>query len=87
MRALFSCLGKTGGERLNGIAKLIDGAIATVAPQMALKRAAARAKRQILNSGYSNYGASAIKKSLIGWNYAGGSWREDISDNLSVLRQ
>ena len=72
---------------MNGIAKLIDGAIATVAPQMALKRAAARAKRQILNSGYSNYGASAIKKSLIGWNYAGGSWREDISDNLSVLRQ
>ena len=72
---------------MNGIAKLIDGVIATVAPQTALKRTAARAKRQILNSGYSNYGASAIKKSLIGWNYAGGSWREDISDNLSVLRQ
>ena len=72
---------------MNGIAKMIDGVIATVAPQMALKRLAARQKAEILNSGYSNYGASTSKKSLIGWNYAGGSWREDINDNLSVLRQ
>lgn len=42
---------------------------------------------QILNSGYSNYGANTTKKSLIGWNYAGGSAREDINDNLSMLRQ
>ncbi|NDO29233.1 phage portal protein [Enterocloster clostridioformis] len=72
---------------MNGIARAIDGVIATVAPQMALKRLAARQKAEILNSGYSNYGASTHKKSLIGWNYAGGSWREDINDNLSVLRQ
>ena len=72
---------------MNGIAKVIDKAIATVAPQIALKRTAARQKMEILNSGYSHYGASTYKKSLIGWNYAGGSAREDISDNLSVLRQ
>lgn len=72
---------------MNGIAQVIDGVIATVAPQTALKRAAARQKMQILNSGYGNYGASTTKKSLVGWNYAGGSAREDINDNLSVLRQ
>ena len=72
---------------MNGIARVFDGVIATVAPQLALKRAAARQKMEILNSGYSNYGANTYKKSLIGWNYAGGSWREDINDNLSILRQ
>ena len=72
---------------MNGIARVLDGVIATIAPQMALKRTAARKKADILNSGYSNYGASTSKKSMIGWNYAGGSAREDINDNLSVLRQ
>lgn len=72
---------------MNGVAKVIDGVIATVAPQMALKRLAARQKTEILNSGYGNYGASTTRKSLVGWNYAGGSWREDINDNISVLRQ
>ncbi len=76
-----------GDNILNGIAKAIDGIIATVAPQFALKRAGARHKMQILNSGYGNYGASTTKKSLIGWNYAGGSWREDINENLPTLRQ
>lgn len=70
-----------------GIAKVIDRAIAAVAPETGLKRAAARQKMQILNSGYGNYGASTFKKSLAGWQYAGGSHREDIEDNLSVLRQ
>ena len=70
-----------------GITKGIDKVIETVAPQMALKRIAARQKMQILNSGYSNYGASVTKKSLAGWLYAGGSSREDIEDNVSVLRQ
>lgn len=72
---------------MNGIARAIDSVIATIAPQTALKRTAARQKMQILNSGYSNYGANTTKKSLIGWNYAGGSAREDINDNLSILRQ
>lgn len=70
-----------------GIAAGIDKAIATVAPQMALKRLAARQKMQILNSGYGNYGASTTKKSLAGWIHAGGSSREDIEDNVAVLRQ
>lgn len=70
-----------------GIAAVIDRAIAAVAPETGLKRAAARQKMQILNSGYGNYGASTFKKSLAGWLYAGGSHREDIEDNLSVLRQ
>ena len=48
---LFSC--HKGGEKV-GIAEGIDKAIAVVAPQMALKRIAARQKMEILNSGYSN---------------------------------
>lgn len=70
-----------------GIAAGIDKAIAVVAPQTALKRTAARQKLQILNSGYSNYGASVVRKSLAGWLHAGGSSREDIEDNVSILRQ
>ena len=70
-----------------GIAEVIDKAIATIAPEAGLKRAAARQKMQILNSGYGNYGANLTKKSLAGWLFAGGSHREDIEDNLSVLRQ
>jgi len=81
---LFSC--HKGGENV-GIAAGIDKAIAAIAPQTALKRIAARQKLQILNSGYSNYGASVTKKSLMGWLHAGGSSREDIEDNVSVLRQ
>lgn len=87
MRVLFLCH-KTGeGEGLNGLARAIDGMIAMVAPQAALKRTAARKKMQILNSGYSNYGANTTKKSMVGWNYFGGDSRGDIEDNLSVLRQ
>ena len=72
---------------MNGIAKAVDGIIATIAPQFALKRAGARHKMQILNSGYGNYGANVTKKSMLGWNYYSASWREDINENLSVLRQ
>ena len=70
-----------------GFAAVIDKAVAVVAPEAALKRTAARKKIEILNSGYGNYGASTTRKSLAGWLYAGGSHREDIEDNLSVLRQ
>lgn len=66
---------------------VFDRVIAAVSPERALKRAGARRKLQILDSGYSNYGASVTKKSLAGWLYGGGSAREDIQDNLSVLRQ
>lgn len=69
------------------IGKAIDAAFRAVAPQTALKRATARKKIEILNSGYSNYGASRTKKSLLGWNWRGGSHKEDIEDNLAVLRE
>lgn len=72
---------------MNVIAKIIDGAILTVSPQNALKRTLARQTIEVMNSGYSNYGASSHKKSMKGWLYSGGSSREDIEDNLPILRQ
>ena len=66
---------------------IFDRAVAAVLPQTAVKRAAARRKLEILNSGYSNYGASHTKKGMIGWTYGGGSAKEDIQENLSTLRQ
>ncbi len=73
---------------MNWIAKVVDGIISTISPEAGLKRAAARKRIGIVSdSGYGNYGANVTKKSLLGWNYAGGSWREDINENLSILRQ
>ena len=56
----------------------IDKAISVIAPQAALKRVGARKRLDIINSGYSNYGASHTKKSLLGWVYHGGSANEDM---------
>lgn len=67
--------------------KVIDKAIQTVAPRAALERASARKRIDILNSGYGNYGANTTKKSMVGWNFSGGSAREDIQENLDTLRQ
>ena len=66
---------------------VIDRAIASFNPEKALKREVARKKREIINTGYSNYGASRSKKSLLGWISRGGSPKEDISDNIKTLRQ
>lgn len=66
---------------------IIDKVITIFSPEKGLKRNAARQRIQIMNSGYSNYGASHAKKSMIGWLYGGGSADEDIHDNLSTLRQ
>jgi lambda family phage portal protein len=66
---------------------IIDKAIAVVSPVRALKRAAAREALTAINSGYGNYGANQTKKSMRGWEYFGGSAKEDIEDNISVLRQ
>lgn len=66
---------------------LLDKAISSVAPQWGLKRAGARQRLQILDSGYGNYGASHGKKSMLGWLYGGGSHKEDIEDHLPTLRQ
>lgn len=66
---------------------VLDRAIATLSPETGLRRAAARRRMEIMNSGYSNYGASHTKKSLLGWLFHGGSANEDIHQNLSTLRQ
>lgn len=66
---------------------ILDRIISAVAPVHGYKRAAARAAIRVVNSGYGNYGANQTKKSLRGWAYHGGSAKEDIEDNLDVLRQ
>lgn len=65
----------------------IDKAIELVAPVHGAKRAAARVALDFKNSGYGNYGANLTKKSMRGWEYFGGSSKEDIEDNISILRQ
>lgn len=70
-----------------GKMNLMDRAIAAVAPERALRRAAARESLRFINSGYGNYGASTTKKSMRGWLFAGGSAKEDIEDNLKTLRE
>ena len=70
---------------------VLDKIIATVAPETALKRAAARARLQALNfysgHGYGRHGASYGRKSLIGWQTSGRSADEDIVDNIETLRE
>lgn len=66
---------------------ILDRALAAVAPTYAVKRAAARAALSVINSGYGNYGANLTKKSMRGWEFFGGSAKEDIEDNIDVLRQ
>lgn len=66
---------------------IIDRTIAAVSPTWALKRSVAKRKLEVVNTGYSNHGASRTKKSLAGWTFSGGSPDEDIIENLDVLRQ
>ncbi len=66
---------------------LVDKAIAMVSPERALKRVGARKRLNIMNTGYSNSGASRRKKSMLGWLFKGGSTKEDIDENLDTLRQ
>ena len=72
------------------IQRAIDGAIAAISPQKGLERAEARRKlvrTQVINTGYSHYGANTYKKEMAWWIYNGGSSREDIEDNLPILRE
>ena len=64
-----------------------DKAITAISPEHGLRRAQARRGLEIINSGYSHHGANRTKKSLLGWLFHGGSSKEDIEDNLDVLRQ
>lgn len=66
---------------------ILDRTIATIAPRTAVKRAVAKKQLDVLNTGYSNSGASKRKKSMLGWIFKGGSTKEDIDDNLETLRQ
>lgn len=66
---------------------MLDKVIAAISPTHAMRRAAARAALEIINTGYGNYGANLTKKSMRGWDYAGGSAKEDIEDNIDILRQ
>lgn len=64
-----------------------DTLLTAIAPERAVKRVAAQTEIRAINSGYSNYGASLHKKSMRGWMWHGGSPKEDIEDNLRVLRE
>lgn len=65
----------------------IDRLIGVFNPQSALNRTLARQKLDFVNTGYSHHGASKTKKSLAGWISTGGSTKEDIDDNLKILRE
>lgn len=65
---------------------LLENVIAWASPEAALNREHARRKLTILNSGYSQHGASYSKKALLGWMASGRSADEDIADNINTLR-
>lgn len=66
---------------------ILEKIIETVSPIHALKRTAARRTLKVLNSGYSEGGASTRKKSMKGWSAYSTSPKEDIDRNLHLLRQ
>lgn len=74
----------TNNASYSRIARAADKLVAAIAPTAALKRTRARA---ILNSGYGEYGANAVKKALAGYLAGGGSSKEDIENNIDTLRR
>lgn len=64
-----------------------DRVVEAVDPERAVRRVAARRSLSIIDSGYGNHGASREKKALKGWLYHSGSSKEDVEDNITVLRQ
>lgn len=66
---------------------VIDKAISFISPEKALRRQAARRTLDVLNTGYSESGASHRKKSLKGWQARSSSPQADIDMNLDTLRQ
>ena len=63
--------------------KIIDNLF----PEIALRKAVARKKLEILNAGYSYHGASGVKKSLIGWLSKSAGPDDDIVRNVEKLRE
>lgn len=73
------------------MSNLIDRVIGCISPRAGLNREICRmqaaAIRRISNTGYSESGASRVKKSLRGWTANSKSPFEDIDTNLDILRQ
>ncbi len=67
--------------------RLLEKAIASISPNMALKREVARRKLEIMNSGYGNYGANEKRRTSQGWKWGGGGPKEDIDMHVSTLRE
>jgi lambda family phage portal protein len=65
---------------------LIDKFVEIVNPKAAMERTAARKVMEVMNSGYSEGGASYSKKSMRGWTANSASPSEDIDLNLPTLR-
>lgn len=66
---------------------ILDRVIGYVSPRAGARRAADRWRMSVMDTGYSNYGASRTNNDVAGWDYYGGSHKEDIENNLSILRQ
>lgn len=64
----------------------INKTIANVAPRYAVKRAMAKRTLDVINSGYSETGASTRKKNMKGTSSNSKSTAEDINDNVQRLR-
>lgn len=64
---------------------LLDKSIAFFSPKRALDREVARRKLEILNTGYSNHGASTTKSSMKGWISTAGGVKKDIYKNRGKL--
>ena len=64
---------------------LIDRIVMAIDPKKGIERYHARKKIEILNTGYSNHGASTTKKTMIGWQSAGGGVKKDIYKNRKKL--
>lgn len=65
---------------------LLDRVIMAISPQTGLNRIAARQRLNVVNSGYSQGGASYAKKSVIGWRASSTNADDDIVENLETLR-
>jgi len=71
----------------NRFARGIDALVGAFSPETEARRILARRKIEILNSGYGNHGADRQKKHNKGWLAGGGSAKEDIEDNIDLLRR
>lgn len=74
-------------DRALGAVDVALGVAEKIAPEWGLRREHARLRREVLNQGYSEHGASRHKKSMVGWVTSRGGPDADITLNLDLLRQ